>query len=105
MVDDIEEVQHLDGPEELSPIRFDALETIARDVMAFKDNLRRLVDEKGSITRLNKPGWLNPRSLDSSAPPPCHVAQPSSKSGTLSASLMSPRLSSGFELSGLTTPS
>lgn len=54
MLDDIAEVQHLEAPESITYIRFDDLDGIAQDIMAFKDALRRLVDQKGGITKLSE---------------------------------------------------
>jgi DNA-binding phage protein len=52
MVDDIGEAGEIDRHEEHGRVRFDDLEKIAADVMSFKDGLRRLVDERGGVTRL-----------------------------------------------------
>lgn len=48
MIDDCAKKGYSEGPY----VRFDDLEAIAKDIRAFKDNLRRTVDERGGVTEL-----------------------------------------------------
>ncbi len=48
MIDDCAKTGFTEG----TYVRFDDLDTIAKDVRAFKDSLRLIVDERGGIGRL-----------------------------------------------------